>query len=410
MEKKEFMPIILGSDENAYGIARAFHERYNIKVTVLCMLVLPASRYTKIMDIVRIDNLDEERVFCENIERIAQEKIREYKKIILVPCSDRYTELAAKNKKLVDKYFCNKLIGSELLERFVTKEKFYETCEEHNLAYPQTVVCEKRDRLSILDKLPFDFPVIVKANNSNSYDFLHSKFEGKQKVYFVNTREDYLDIISKMNESDYDDNLIIQDFIPGDDTQMRVLNCFSDNSGRVKLMCLGQPVIEEYTPLALGNYASIISDYNQEIFAKIKKFLEDIKYTGFSNFDMKFDIKSGECKLFEINPRQGRSSFFVTASGYNLAEFLVDNCVYGRERDIVYAEGEMLWLTVPKKIIYKYVDNQEVLACAKKLIKAGKYEYTLLYKKDMNAKRYLRIKRYYNRHIKDYKKYFFKKK
>ena len=124
---------------------------------------------------------------------------------------------------------------------------------------------------------------------------------------------------------------------------------------------------------------------------------------------MKFDVRTKEYKLFEINPRQGRSSFFITAAGYNLAEFLVENCVFNKNADIIYANADRLWLTVPKKIIYKYVANQEVLKRAKRLIKEKKYTYTLLYKKDMNLKRFLRIKLYYNRHIDEYKKYFFKK-
>jgi len=409
MSKEKFLPVILGSDENAYGIARAFHEKYNIIPVVLCKQILVASRYSKIIDIRRIDNFDEEKTCIANIVKTAEEKLKEYEKLILVPCSDNYIEIVAKNRDIIEKYFCNKFISYDLLQKFVTKEKFYQICDEYNFSYPKTIICEKKDRLNILDNLPFDFPIIVKANNSNSYDFLHSKFEGKKKVFFVNTREEYIDIITKMNKSDYNDNLIIQDFIPGDDTSMRVLNCYSSNDGKVRLMCLGQPVIEEYAPLALGNYAAIMTDYDKDIFARIKKFLEDIKYVGFSNFDMKFDPKSGEYKLFEINPRQGRSSFFVTAAGYNLAEFLVDNCVYEKNLETVYADTDRLWLSIPKKIIYKYVENPDVLKRAKRLIKEKKHMYTLLYKKDLNLKRYLRIKMYYNRHIKEYKKYFFKK-
>jgi len=408
-KKQKFLPVILGSDENAYGISRAFHEKYNIIPTVLCKQILVAARYSKIIDIHQIDNFDVEKICIDNIIKIAEEKLKEYEKLILVPCSDYYIEFVVKNKDIIGKYFCNKFISFDLLQKFVTKEKFYQICDKYNLSYPKTVICEKKDRLNILNSLSFDFPIIVKANNSNSYDFLHSKFDGKKKVFFVNTKEEYTDIVNNMNKSDYNDNLIIQDFIPGDDTSMRVLNCYSDNNGKVKLMCLGQPVIEEYSPLALGNYAAIMTDYNKEIFEKIKNFLEDIKYVGFSNFDMKFDTKSEEYKLFEINPRQGRSSFFVTSSGYNLAEFLVDNCVYEKNLDIVYADTDRLWLSVPKKIIYNYVGNKEVLDRAKRLIKEKKYAYTLLYKKDINLKRFLRIKLYYQKHIKEYKQYFFKK-
>ena len=409
MEKQEFLPIILGSDENAYGMARAFHEKYGIKPTLMCKLVYPAARYSKILDIVKIADLDREDIFVESIQKIAEEKLKSHEKLILIPCSDYYYEYAAKHTKIIEKYFCNKFIPYELLQRFGTKEKFYQICDEYDLAYPKTIICKKKDRLNILDSLPFDFPVMVKPNNSNSYEYLHSEFTGKKKVFFVWSKDEYIEIMTQMNKSDYEGNLIIQDYIAGDDTIVRTLNCYSDNSGKVKLMCLGQAVIEAYAPLELGNYSALLTDYNEQIFDKIKKFLEDIGYIGFSNFDMKFDKKSGEYKLLDINPRQGRSSFFVSSAGYNLAEFLVDVCVHNKESDIVYAKADWLWLSVPKKIIYKYVENPEVLVRAKRLIKEKKYAYTLLYKKDFGIRRFLYIKRYYNKRIKEYKKYFFKK-
>ena len=409
MDKREFLPIILGSDENAYGIARAFHEKYGIISTVCTKQVYPACRYSKIIDISLIENFDEEKICISNLVKIAEEKLLEYKKLILVPCADYYLEYIAKNRDVIEKYFCNKFISYELLERFSTKEKFRQLCKQYSLPCPETVICEKKDRLAVIDKLPFNFPIIVKPNNSNSRDYLHCRFEGKKKVFFVWTKAEYTDIITKMNASGYDGNLIIQELIPGDDTAMRVLTCYSDNAGKVKFMFLGQPVIEEYAPLAIGNYAAILTDYNEGIFAEIKKFLEEIGYVGFSNFDMKLDKRSGEYKFFEINPRQGRSSYSVTAAGYNLAVLLAEHCVYETDPDIVYADTDRLWLSVPKKIIFKYVENREVTERTKRLIREKKYAYTLLYKNDMNLKRFWRIKLYYHRHIKEYKRYFFKK-
>ena len=69
---------------------------------------------------------------------------------------------------------------------------------------------------------------------------------------------------------------------------------------------------------------------DKELSERMKNFLEDIGYIGFSNFDMKYDPRDGQYKLFEMNLRQGRSSFFVTAAGYNLAKFLVDDVIYNK--------------------------------------------------------------------------------
>ena len=55
-------------------------------------------------------------------------------------------------------------------------------------------------------------------------------------------------------------NLIIQEFIKGDDSNNVVINCYSNMYGKVQMMSLARPILEEYHPKLMGNYAAIISE------------------------------------------------------------------------------------------------------------------------------------------------------
>ena len=41
---------------------------------------------------------------------------------------------------------------------------------------------------------------------------------------------------------------------------MRVLNAYVDQNGKVRMMCLGRVILEDYTPILIGNYVGIIGE------------------------------------------------------------------------------------------------------------------------------------------------------
>lgn len=409
MGQLDFLPIILGSDENAYGNARLIHETYQMKPLLLCTRPLIPTMNSNLFHLIQIDRFDHDEVFPGALLSILEKHAAPNKKIVVIPCSDYYAGLLSRHYSKFKGLIANHFVSEELLDTFDTKDKFYKLCESHGLNYPKTIVCEPHERESALDKMDFDFPIVVKPENSNAYEYLHSDFEGKKKVFFFNSKDEYLKMVKSMNKSDYNGKLIIQEFIPGGDNSMRVINSYSDENGKVKMMCLGQPVLEEYAPKTLGNYAAIISRSDMELYQQVKTFLENIGYVGFSNIDMKYDSRTGKYMMFEINPRPGRSSLFVRAAGLNMIKVLIDNVVYGKDEDCVYGEKTGLWTNVPKVVLQKYVTDPNLSKEINELYKQKKVLRSLWYKEDLNLKRTLRIARYNYGHIKNFRSYFFSK-
>ncbi len=412
MSQDKFLPILLGSDMNVYGMARAFHEAYGIQSVAYAGTELAPTRFSKIVKVNQVDGFDHDPGFFDTLVDLAKTTYHDPEvRYLLIPCGDGYAELLAKHKEALKPYYTFIANDYALLERLINKVSFYEVCEEFSLPYPKTFILTK-DLLTdgqFKEALPFDFPVALKP--ANSVAWLSVDFEGRKKAFIIDNRQEFDTIVSRIYQAGYEDEMIVQDFIPGDDSNMRVLNAYVDENNDVRVMALGHPLLEDPTPGAVGNYVVIIPDENQQIYQMIRKFLKEINYVGFANFDLKYDRRDGQYKLFEINLRQGRSSFFITLSGLNLAQFLTEDLVFEKPyTETIYGKADTpdakLWLGVPKNIFLTYAKENQDKERAKKLLAQDRWGTTVFYKKDMSLKRWILLKRMFYLYNKRFKTFF----
>lgn len=408
---KKFTPILLGSDINVYGMARSFNEAYGIKVKAMADAQLAATRYSKIVDVELHHGFSADPTFMD-VMRKKMEIYKDHKEpVILIACGDGYAELLSKHKEELSKVFIVPYIDYDLLEKLISKEGFYEVAEEYGLPYPKTKIITMDDYKSgKYTDVPFQFPVELKPEDPVSW--LNCQFEGRKKTFTIHDENEFKDIVGKIYTNGYTEDLILQDFIPGDDSNMRTLNAYVDKNHQVKMMCLGHPLLEDPTPQSIGNYMTILPAYDEELYEQVQAFLEKLNYTGMANFDIKYDTRDGKYKFFEINLRQGRSSFYVTLNGYNLAKWYIDDYVEDslKDKDTVYGNKlkskHVLWMGVPVKIFKEYAFENEAKDTAEELIHEGRYGTTVFYDKDRNFKRWLLMKYMFHNYYKRFKTYF----
>jgi len=403
MQKKSFIPLLFAGDINVYSVARAFHEEYGITSYVYGKYSSGPCFGSKIIHYTANEKADEQETFLRLVNEFA--KKHEEKKILLIGCGDSYVQLASENKNRFASNVIAPYIDIELMNDLIHKEKFYAMCERTGVDYPNTFVHHPQDGMDF--ELPFDPPFIIKP--SNGIEYWKHPFATQKKVYKADSRETLDRVLGEIYGAGYADSIIIQDFIPGDDTYMRVLTNYSDKHGKVKMMCLGHVLLEEHTPHGIGNHAVIITERNEEVEGKLQRLLEEMHYVGFSNFDIKYDQRDGKYKVFEINTRQGRSNYYVTGSGANIAKLVTEDYILEKNLDFHVVTKESLWWVVPKKVAYTYIKPREYQEKMKQLAASGKAVNPLFYKPDNGLVRRLKLyKNQFGHHVK-YKKYLGKK-
>lgn len=401
MQQQDFIPVLLGSDINVYGMARSFHQEYGYRSVAVGKGVLGVCMNSSIVHVaVTEPRIEEDDVFVDTLTTFAGRYPG--KRLLLVPCGDNYIKLLVRNRERLRGIYEFECIDEALLMRLSIKESFYQVCTEHGFSFPKTDTCSPMDYKN--KQLDFDFPVIIKPSNSVAY--WNCTFPHKKKVFLAQSRAEFDQILSAIYSSSYQDHLILQEYIPGDDSNMRVMNCYSGKDKKVKLIALGNALLEEHSPEGIGSYAAIINGYDPALSEMMKNFLEGIGYVGFANFDMKLDPRDGKYKLFEMNLRQGRSSFFVTAAGYNLAKWLAQDIIYNEPMELTIAKDKVLWTIIPTRIIFQYVRDEKIKAQVRELIAQKKVVQSYYYKGDKSLKRWIAFLRNQFHYYEKYKKFF----
>ena len=406
--RNHLQPVIIGGDILAYSYVRELHRAYGItRCIVLATQDVKMLSTSKFTDYRLVDSLyDDAEVMYFNLEKIAVEVYESDPDAILLVlgCDDVHARLLSSGKKRLQKIgYTVPYIDFDLLDSITQKRRFYEICEELGVPYPKTWYFDCANGPDELPVDEFTFPLIAKP--SNSAQFQDATIQNKRKIYEIDSAAELQEVWRTIRTSDYQNLLVIQDFVPGDDDAIRTLTTFSDANGDMRVVSGGVVAVQDHDPTALGNPLAIIGEKEDAIVAAAAKILKRIGYRGFANFDIKFDSRDGSFRFFEVNTRCGRNTYYMSLGGVNFVTLIVREFILKQPIEYTEAYKPFLYCCVPDLVLKRSVANPERLKQALKLRKQTKDPYPLHYSPD-SAQHNMWAKIMFENQIRKFKRFY----
>jgi len=372
LDGRELLPVILGGDIGGYSLARAFHEAFGVKSIIMSTALGGTVRDSAIVINVVEPGMDEPAVAVAALQRIAAQNPDA--SLIAMGSADWLVRILVENREALEPAYAIPYVSTELLDRVTSKEAFAELCVEYGLAHPRTVIVDLGSGVpdAVAEQfVELTFPVVAKAADSGAFHAV--EFAGKEKVAYVASPAELVHLLGRVYEAGYRDAFIVQDFIPGDDAGLRIMNTYVSKDGEPQWSVYGHVLLQEHTPSTVGNSSIVLTVDAPASVEPFLRLLSGIGWTGFASPDMKVDPRTGELVFFELNPRLSRSNYYVTGSGLNPAVAYVREWVLGLpavNEEASAPPRSHVFTVVPRWIMDRYIIDEDLRAVVKKLRRA----------------------------------------
>ena len=260
---------------------------------------------------------------------------------LLIPASDETLTTVSRHKNLLEHNYIVACTEWEITERFIDKKRTYALADTVGVPAPKTIVPQSIEDLEKYSQA-MHFPCLVKPSQSHRYYDLF-----KKKM----VRVDNLDqmVAAYQQAADAGLEVMLQEFIPGDDSQVVNYNSYSWN---------GEPLVEftaqqlRKAPPEFGAPRVVMSKDIPEVIEPGRRILQAMGFYGYSCTEFKKDPRDGVYKLMEVNGRHNRSSLLAVRCGLNFPWLQYKHLVQGElPSPSLYRTG-IYWISLDRDVVY----------------------------------------------------------
>lgn len=234
----------------------------------------------------------------------------ETQKPVLIPCLDGKVLTVSRAREELSRWFRIVLPPAEAVEMLMDKGSFYRYAMACGFPIPATHILGPGEGLSSITA-PLTYPVAVKPA------FRSSAWTAKttEKAFKVADREELEAVLARCR--DWADELIVQQWIAGDVSDLFSCNCYFGVDGELLVTFVAKKLRQ--WPVETGQSSLGVECRDDVVLDESIRLLSSVGYRGLGYVEMKKDSESGD--YFIVEPNIGRPtgrSAIAEAGGVDL--------------------------------------------------------------------------------------------
>lgn len=278
---------------------------------------------------------------------------------ILMAGSDEWAVFVAQHTAELSRKFRYPMVAPALVEELAAKDGLYRLATMHGLPTPQIVFPATRDDATAASAR-LQYPVMLKP--------VRSRPDIQDKAVAGNAR-DLLDAYRRIEESPSDPNVMFQEYIPGEDSDVWIFNGYFDAGSRCLAAFTGVKIRQHPAKMGIASLGELRQ--NPRVIDATCRFIQAVGYRGIVDIGFRFDRRDGEYKVLDINPRLGGAfRMFVDERGVDVARALYLDLTGQPVPSIVARDGRR-WINETADIVasthYRRLDGLTVRAWLRSL-------------------------------------------
>jgi D-aspartate ligase len=229
---------------------------------------------------------------------------------LLMPTNDESALFVARHASQLEDRFLFPANGVDVVWSLYNKRGMYLLAKRLSIPTPDTVFPESRkDVLEFCERA--QFPVLLKAS-----DNIRTSRRAGRKMVIVRSQEELIGQYHALEDGS-NPSLMIQEYIPGGDDSVWMLNGYFDEHADCLFSITAKKIHQ--TPVYTGMTALGVCLPNPAIESATRVLARAVGYKGILDIGYRYDARDGQYKLLDVNPRLGATfRLFVGHNGMDV--------------------------------------------------------------------------------------------